>query len=72
MGVNNQVLREIINEHSLSIDFIVEATGYSLDTVKAWRTDPESLRFRAMSDDALMAVLRAVEAAKESGVSRGK
>jgi len=51
----NEELKQLMALHNLSQEVVSEYTGYSVETVKAWRSDPsrENKRYREMKPRAM-------------------
>ena len=47
----NYRLRVLMNRHALSVDQVADLTGVSRQQVRAWRTNPDSDRYSAMSEE---------------------
>jgi hypothetical protein len=47
----NYRLRVLMNRHALTADQVADLTGVARQQVRAWRTNPDSDRYRAMSED---------------------
>ena len=51
---NNVSLEKLIEEYGLTNDMVAAMTGYSVNSVKAWRArDVESAKYRPMQDRAM-------------------
>lgn len=49
----NKELKVLISDYGLTSEQIAEMTEYVVDSVKAWRTTPESKKYRKMPERAM-------------------
>ncbi len=47
----NYRLRVLMNRHALTADQVADLTGVARHQVRAWRTNPDSDRYRVMSEE---------------------
>lgn len=52
-GGNNRELIQLAQKHKLTHENIADATMYSIDSVKGWMTEENSVRHRKMPDRAM-------------------
>lgn len=46
----NYRLRVLMNRHALSADQVAELTGAARTDIRSWRTNPDSVRYRVMTE----------------------